>query len=107
MMSHHRQRPVPEALVAERRVALPPRKANPNGARLMAAIPLHLREQKNAFEPAAVDAMAAALELACSELRVFAGDLRTLEIFAMRIIDLARNGFIDPAALCDRVVEET
>ena len=73
----------------------------------MAAILLHLREQKNAFEPDAVDAMAAALEQACSELHVFAGDQRSRETIATRIIDLARNGVIDPAALRDRVIEET
>jgi hypothetical protein len=39
-------------------------------------------------------------------LRVFAGDKRGREIIAARIIDLARNGLIDPTALRDRVIAE-
>lgn len=73
----------------------------------MAAILLHLREQKNAFEPDAVDAMAAALERACRELRVVAGDQRSRETMATRIIDLASNGIVEPAAPHDRVIAET
>ena len=48
--------------------------------------------------------MSEALEQACVVLRVD-GDIRDREIIATRIIDLARNGVIDPKTLSDRVVE--
>jgi hypothetical protein len=47
-----------------------------------------------------------AFELACADLRVFAGDQRGREIIAARIIDLARNGVTDPAALHRRIIAE-
>jgi hypothetical protein len=39
-------------------------------------------------------------------LQVSAGDEKGREIIATRIIDLARSGLIDPAALRDRVITE-
>lgn len=65
----------------------------------------HLPDQSS-FEPEAVTAMSSAFEQACASLQVFAGDQRGREIIATRIIDLARNGVIDAAALRDRVVAE-
>ena len=59
-----------------------------------------------AFEPEAIQAMSTAFELSCADLEVFAGDERGREIIAMRIIDLARDGVIDAAALHKRVVAE-
>ena len=59
-----------------------------------------------AFEPEAIQAMSTAFELACADLQVFAGDQRGREIIATRIIELARNGTIDAAALHKRVVAE-
>jgi hypothetical protein len=59
-----------------------------------------------AFEPEAVRAMSTAFELACADLQVFAGDQRDREIIARRIIDLARGGLVDAAALHQRVVAE-
>jgi hypothetical protein len=41
--------------------------------------------------------MSKAFEEACIALRVFAGE-RGREIVATRIIDLARNGLVDPTA---------
>jgi hypothetical protein len=58
------------------------------------------------FEPDVIIAMSTAFELACADLRVFAGDQRGREIVAARIIDLARNGIIDPATLHQRIVAE-
>ena len=60
-----------------------------------------------AFEPEAITAMSKALEEACLALHVFAHDQRGRETVATRIIDLARNGVIDAAALRDRVIAET
>ena len=66
----------------------------------------HLTD-KTAFGPAAIEAMSKAFEEAsCIALQVFAGDEKGREIIATRIIDLARNGLIDPAALRDRVIAE-
>jgi len=50
--------------------------------------------------------MSTAFELACADLQVFAGDQRDREIIARRIIDLARGGLVDAAALHQRVVAE-
>lgn len=66
----------------------------------------HLPET-NTFEPDAITAMSTAFESACAALNVFAGDERGRETVATRIIDLARNGVIDAAALSNRVVAET
>ena len=61
---------------------------------------------KTAFGPAAIEAMSKALEQACIALQVDAGDEKGREVIATRIIDLARNGLIDPTALRDRVIAE-
>jgi hypothetical protein len=61
---------------------------------------------KAAFGPDTIAAMSQAFEEACIALRVFAGDEGGREIVATRIIDLARNGLVDPKALRDRVVSE-
>jgi hypothetical protein len=50
--------------------------------------------------------MSKAFEQACIALQVQAGDEKGREIIATRIIDLARNGLIDPTALRDRVIAE-
>lgn len=68
-------------------------------------IRLHLSENC-AFEPEAIQAMSTAFELSCADLQVLADDQRSREIIATRIIDLARNGVFDPAALHKRVVTE-
>jgi len=49
------------------------------------------------FGPDTITAMSKAFEEACIALRVFAGE-RGREIVATRIIDLARNGLVDPTA---------
>ncbi len=61
---------------------------------------------KAAFAPDTIAAMSQAFKEACIALRVFAGDERGRKIVATRIIDLARNGLVDPKALRDRVVSE-
>lgn len=68
-------------------------------------IHLHLTEQSS-FEPEAVQAMARAFDESCIALNVFAGDEEGRRIVATRIIDLARSGVSDAAALRDRVLQE-
>jgi hypothetical protein len=60
----------------------------------------------NAFDPEAILTMSIAFELACVDLEVLAGDTHGREILATRIINLARQGIICPAALHQRVVAE-
>lgn len=60
-------------------------------------------EDHAVFEP---EAMSNALAQTCKALHIN-GQLRDREVIAARIIDLARNGVIDPAALRDRVLAET
>jgi hypothetical protein len=67
---------------------------------------LNTPSAKTAFGPAAIDAMSKAFEEACIALQVYAGDEKGREIIATRIVDLARNGLIDPTALRDRVIAE-
>ena len=50
--------------------------------------------------------MSKAFEEACNVLQVFTGDEKGREIIATRIIDLARGGVIDAAALRDRLIAE-
>lgn len=56
--------------------------------------------------PSALISTSRALEDACNALRIN-GDARDRETVAARIIDLARNGVIDPVVLRDRVLTET
>jgi len=57
-------------------------------------------------EPEAIQALSTAFELSCADLEIYAEDQRGREIVATRIIDLARNGIIDGAALHRRVMAE-
>jgi hypothetical protein len=63
-------------------------------------------QDHHAFQPDEIDAMSRALEQACNALNIN-GDARDRETVATRIIDLARNGVLDAAALRDRVLAET
>ena len=65
----------------------------------------HLTD-KTSFGPDTIEKMSKAFEEACIALRVVAGDEKGREIVATRIVDLARNGLVDPEALRDRVVSE-
>jgi hypothetical protein len=65
----------------------------------------HLTDQ-TAFGPVAIEAMSQAFEEACDALQIPAGDERGRETIATRIVDLARGGLIDPAALRDRILAE-
>jgi hypothetical protein len=58
------------------------------------------------FEPESIHAMSQALEKACAALQIPPGHDRERKVIAERIIDLARNGVIDAAALSDRIVAE-
>jgi len=77
----------------------------PVATNLFMPICKHLTDQ-TAFGPAAIEAMSKAFEEACNALQVYAGDEKGREIIATRIIDLARGGVVDAAALRDRVVAE-
>jgi len=50
--------------------------------------------------------MSQALEEACKALHIN-GQMHDREVITARIIDLARNGMIDPTVLRDRVLSET
>jgi len=65
----------------------------------------HLKDP-DAFEPEAIEAMSKALEETCQALQIN-GQMRDREVIATRIIDLARNGFLDAKALSGRVIAET
>jgi hypothetical protein len=65
-----------------------------------------IRKHLTDHGPVAIEAMSKAFEEACNALHVFAGDEKGREIIASRIIDLARGGLVDAAALRDRVVAE-
>ena len=61
---------------------------------------------QSVFEPEDIHAMATAFELACADLHIFPQDELNRDIVATRIIDLARTGVMDAAALHRRVVAE-
>ncbi len=63
-------------------------------------------QSRSAFDPEAISAMSKALEESCAALKIN-GQTKDRQIIAARIIDLARNGVIDPTALRDRVVAKT
>jgi hypothetical protein len=63
-------------------------------------------EDAGTFDPDDVDAMARAFSETCTVLKIFAGDAHGREVIATRIIELARSGLTDPAALLDRIVTE-
>ena len=60
----------------------------------------------NSFDPEAILTMSIAFELACADLQVFEDDERGRAIIATRIINLARQGIICPAALHHRVLAD-
>ena len=62
-------------------------------------------DDHSAFHPDEIDAMSRALEETCKALHIN-GQARDRETIAARIIDLARNGMMEPAALRDRVLSE-
>ena len=65
-----------------------------------------MRDPLGGFDPVAIRTMSDALERTCRALNVN-GNLRDRQAIAARIIDLARNGTVDAAALSERVVSET
>jgi hypothetical protein len=62
-------------------------------------------EDHAGFGPDAIDAMSKALEKVCKALRID-GEIKDREVVATRIIDLARNGTLDPKTLSERVIAE-
>ena len=60
-----------------------------------------------AFDDQATAAMSRAFTETCNALQIFNGDERGREAIAVRIIELARSGVIDSAALRERVLLET
>ncbi len=65
------------------------------------------RLAQSVFEPEDIHAMATAFELACADLHIFPRDELDRDVLATRIIDLARTGIIDAAALHMRVMAES
>jgi len=63
-------------------------------------------QDNSVFEPEAIAAMSKALEEACKALHID-GQIHDREVIAARIIDLARDGVIDAAALSRRVLAES
>ncbi len=61
--------------------------------------------QDDAFGPDTLRAMSTALEEVCRMLKVD-GDPGAREVMAVRIIELARRGQLDPKRLRDRVLRE-
>jgi hypothetical protein len=59
-----------------------------------------------AFDPEVVTAMSKAFADTCNALKIFAGDQHGREVVATRIIELARSGVVDPAAIQSRVMAE-
>ncbi len=57
------------------------------------------------FEPQEIEAMSGVLDDVCKKLAP-SGDASAREVFAMRIIDLARRGERDPVKLRARVLAE-
>ena len=64
-------------------------------------------EDAAAFDAEATAAMSKAFTETCNALQIFNGDARGREAVAVRIIELARAGVIDAAALRDRVLLES
>jgi len=62
-------------------------------------------DDHSAFEPDEIDVMSRALEETCTALQIN-GRAKDRETIAARIVDLARNGVVDAAALRDRVLAE-
>jgi len=58
------------------------------------------------FEPDEVRALAVAFDDICREMDLPATATVAREVVATRVIDLAREGLIDPARLKDRVLHE-
>jgi hypothetical protein len=58
------------------------------------------------FGPEAIDAMSRAFSDACNALNMFAGATHGREVIAAGVIELARRGLTDPAALRDQVLSE-
>jgi hypothetical protein len=67
---------------------------------------LHHIHDQSTFDPEEIQAMATAFELACADLKIFAGDDRGRQVVATRIIDLARRGVADPETLHRLVVAD-
>jgi hypothetical protein len=64
-----------------------------------------LRDQA-VFEPEVTRAMSSAFDEVCRALNLSDGDSRGREAVAVRLIELARRGERDPAALRQRVLRE-
>jgi hypothetical protein len=63
-------------------------------------------KENTVFEPEATQAMSIAFEDACRELKISEAAAREREAIAVRIIELARRGELDPARLRERVLRE-
>jgi hypothetical protein len=68
---------------------------------------VHPRSNEDAvFDPEATRALSLAFDQVCAALHVSPAANRDREVIAVRIIDLGREGILDPQTLCDRVLRE-
>lgn len=58
------------------------------------------------FEPNATHALAAAFDEICKEMNLPETARHEREVVATRVIDLGREGVLDPKLLCERILSE-
>jgi hypothetical protein len=64
-------------------------------------------QDNSTFEPEEALLLARAVDDTCSALHIPREDIHDREIIAARIVDLARSGIVDAAALRQRVLQES
>lgn len=67
---------------------------------------VHPAFRNAAFDPDATHALALAFDDICKEMNLPQTASEAREIVATRVIDLAREGVLDPHVLCARVLHE-
>jgi len=67
---------------------------------------VHPSIENAVFEPDATRALAAAFEDICRDMNLPDTDADARRIVATRVIDLARDGVLDPKLLRERVMQE-
>ena len=69
-------------------------------------MPTHSPLEGAVFDSEAIDALALAFEGICKDMRLPESASVAREVVAARVIDLAREGVLDPNALRERVLQE-
>jgi hypothetical protein len=73
----------------------------------MGAVIHPLLKEQAVFEPEATNALAEAFDQVCASMNIPATADHEREVIATRIIDLAREGVLDPQLLKQRVLLES